>query len=68
MPALAAPKSADLGNELDRYLNTDIEHVKDPVAWWYEHRESFPHLLCMALDYLTIPGKSDISLSHQGLF
>lgn len=30
--------------------------VVDAVAWWYDHRKAYPHLSCMALDYLTIPG------------
>jgi hypothetical protein len=58
MPALAPPKSSDLGNELERYLSTDIEDVRDAVAWWHAHKVTYPHLSRMALDYLTIPGKS----------
>lgn len=37
----------------------DVEHVVDPIAWWYERRDTYPHLSRMALDYLTIPGESD---------
>ena len=50
--------SSDLGNELDHYLAANIEDVKDPLMWWYEHRGAFPHLSHMACDYLSIPGKS----------
>jgi len=53
-----APMSSDLGNELDRYMATDIEDVKDPLMWWYEHRKAFPLLSLMARDYLSIPGKA----------
>ena len=61
-----APMSSDLGNELDCYLAADIEDVKDPLKWWYEHRGAFPHLSLMARDYLSIPGKSITpSFSHQ---
>jgi hypothetical protein len=43
-------------NELDAYLNTDIENVVDVIAWWHGHRKTYPCLSRMALDYLTIPG------------
>lgn len=57
MPALAPPKSSELGNELERYLSADIEDVRDAVAWWHAHQAVYPRLSRMALDYLTIPGK-----------
>lgn len=44
-------------NELDAYLATDIEDVDNTLLWWHERCYTFPHLSCMALDYLTIPGK-----------
>jgi hypothetical protein len=51
--------NADTMNELDRYLATRrIKDVKDPLAWWYENRGSYPRLWWMAWDYLTIPGTS----------
>jgi hAT family C-terminal dimerisation region len=56
MAALAPPQTTDLRDELDRYLSTDVEHVTDPLAWWYERRTTYPCLSRMALDYLTIPG------------
>jgi hypothetical protein len=56
LPALIAPKPADLHDELDRYLSTDPEQVTDVLMWWHERRASFPCLSRMALDYLTIPG------------
>ena len=37
-------------------LNMDVEHVADPITWWYECCTSFLCLSHMALDYLTIPG------------
>lgn len=52
-----APASSDTRNELDRYLATDVEDVKDGLMWWYERRAAFPHLSRMARDYLSIPGK-----------
>ena len=49
----------DTMNELDCYLATcRIKDVKDPLAWWYENRGSYPRLWWMARDYLTIPGTS----------
>jgi hAT family C-terminal dimerisation region len=60
LPALAAPKPSDLWGELERFLSTDPEHVKDTLAWWYEHQHVYPQLSRMARDYLTIPGKYKI--------
>jgi hypothetical protein len=57
LPALSAPPESDLCDELDRYLSTDPEHVTNALAWWHEKRFVYPHLHCMALDYLTIPGE-----------
>jgi len=58
LEALAPPKTSELGSELDRYLSSDVEHVTEPLQWWYERRETYPHLSKMALDYLSIPGMS----------
>lgn len=44
-------------DELDEYLSQAIEKVKDPIAWWWNHRQVYPQLSAMALDYLSIPGK-----------
>ena len=52
-----APTAADYRDELECYLATNVENVKDPLMWWYERREKFPRLSRMARDYLTIPGK-----------
>ena len=57
MAALAAPTSADLRDELDRYLSSDPEHVVDAVSWWYGRRAEYPCLSRMAMDYLIIPHK-----------
>ena len=43
-------------DELDEYLSQAIEKVRDPIAWWWNHRKVYPRLLTMALDYLSIPG------------
>jgi len=56
LEALAPPKLSEYWSELDRYLNTDIEHVTDALVWWYEWRATFPRLSRMALDYLSIRG------------
>ena len=57
LPALFAPKKSSLRDDLDRFLSTDPEDVGDALLWWYEHKHLYPHLYCMALDYLSIPGK-----------
>ena len=45
-------------DELDEYPGQAIEKVKDPIAWWWNHQKVYPQLSEMALDYLSIPGKS----------
>jgi len=60
LPTLKPPAAAELRDELERYLSTDPEHVTDSISWWCERKMMFPHLHCMALDYLTIPGVSRI--------
>ena len=68
LEALAPPKLLELGSELDCYLNTDVEHVMDALAWWHEHCAVYPCLMKMVLDYLSIPGKSTlliINCTHQ---
>jgi hypothetical protein len=55
-----APKISNFErSEIDRYLSTDVEDVRDPLMWWTEHKTMYPALSRMALDYLTIPGKPE---------
>jgi hypothetical protein len=56
LPALAAPDPSDLRDELERYLNSDPEHVVDVLLWWFERQHIYPALSRMAMDYHTIPG------------
>ena len=56
LPAIQAPRTSDLRDELERFLSTDPEHIEDVFIWWYEHKHIYPCLYRMALDYLTIPG------------
>ena len=44
-------------DELECYLATAVEDVKDALKWWFDRRASFPRLSHMARDYLSIPGK-----------
>jgi hAT family C-terminal dimerisation region len=44
-------------DELQHYLATDVEDVKDALMWWHERCTSYPRLSRMARDYLAIPGK-----------
>lgn len=53
-PTTPTPSSLD---ELQSYLATDVEDVKDGLLWWYERRRIFPELSRMACDYLSIPGE-----------
>jgi hypothetical protein len=65
LPALAAPRPSDLRDELERYLDSDPEHVTDVLLWWIERKHMYPTLSCMALDYLTIPGMYRALLDGQ---
>ena len=53
LPDLAAV-SSDHRDELERYLSTDPEDVRDGILWWHDRRATFPRLSHMALDYLSI--------------
>ena len=57
LDCLSAPRAQDLRDELDKYLNSDPEHVVDAIKWWFDRRTIYPHLSRMAMDYLTIPRK-----------
>lgn len=63
LPVLVPPKIVDLYSELDCYLSSDVEHVLDPIAWWRERRGAYPCLSHMALNYLTIPGASNVIIT-----
>lgn len=53
-------------NELDQYLAKPLEKVRDPIAWWWDHRASYPKLSKMAYDYLSVPRLSSLQcLSRQ---
>jgi hypothetical protein len=56
----AATSLSDDHDELDHYLATDVENVKDALMWWHERHATFSHLSCMAWDYLSIIGKCAI--------
>jgi hypothetical protein len=50
-------------NELNEYLSKPLEKVRDPIDWWWEHKTSYPKLSKMALDYLSVPRESLITVS-----
>ena len=50
-------------HEIDVYLTSAVEKVKDPLMWWWDHRKVYPNLSRMALDYLSAPGKERHSRS-----
>ena len=55
-----APAALEFRDELERFLATAVEDVKDALKWWFDRRASFPCLLRMVRDYLSIPGKQTI--------
>ncbi|KAG6838295.1 hypothetical protein C0991_000411 [Blastosporella zonata] len=64
---LAAPamSTTHAYNELEHYLSTPTENlhykvngkikIESPLRWWIKHRDTYPRLSRMALDYLSIP-------------
>lgn len=61
LPELASSKlQPSFGDELKAYLSTDEEPAQNPFHWWVQNRTVFPRLSRMALNYLSIPGKSEI--------
>jgi hypothetical protein len=71
LPTVAAPRDTDLRDELDRFLSTDPEHVKNVLAWWFERQHIYPQLSRMALDYLSIPGVCyvlDLDITNIDIF
>lgn len=60
LPALAQAEQLD---ELERYLLTGPEQVDNVIKWWTERHAEYPCLSRMALDYLSIPGMSPITLN-----
>ena len=48
----------EFADELDHYLSSGhIKGVENPIMWWHENQASYPHLLHMAKDFLSILGK-----------
>ncbi|KAI5822005.1 hATC-domain-containing protein [Schizophyllum commune Tattone D] len=45
-------------NDLDRYLAAPLEHVTDPLMWWWDNRKVYPVLSLMAMDFLAVPATS----------
>jgi len=42
-------------NELNDYLTKPLEKVHNPLGWWWDHHASYPMLLKMAFNFLSIP-------------
>lgn len=57
LPIFKRRKKRDTRSELERYLAAPTEPTKNPVKWWWDHRDEYPRLSRMALGYLTIPGE-----------
>jgi len=52
--------TAHHASKIQEYLNHPDENVKGPLKWWDDNKKHYPMLHHMALDYLSIPGKSHI--------
>ena len=44
-------------SEIQQYLSLPVKNVQDPLKWWTANKYVQANLHCMALDYLSIPGK-----------
>ena len=53
-------------DELQCYLSTYVEDMKDALMWWSERCAMFPRLSRMACDYLVIPGEYLVFLCLSG--
>ena len=54
---IGAAPCGSLVDELQDYLASNVENVKEsPLTWWYSKRHLYPRLARMAMDYLSIPG------------
>jgi hypothetical protein len=49
-------------DKLDKYLSLPIKKVDNPIAWWWEHCHTYPHLSAMASNFLSVLGMLVISL------
>ena len=56
LATLAMPKK-ELCDELEKYLGMETEPVLNVLSWWFEHKNVYPCLSRMALNYLSIPGE-----------
>ena len=54
--------TAPRASKIQEYLNHPVENIKDPLKWWVDNKYVYLNLHRMALDYLSIPGKSGIQL------
>jgi hypothetical protein len=55
-PTFAPLRGSALTDEIQLYLTTKCENVKNPIQWWYEKQKAYPCLHRMALDFLNISG------------
>ena len=49
-------------SEIQEYLSLPVENVKNLLKWWEDNKHIYLNLHCMALDYISIPGKSQQTL------
>jgi hypothetical protein len=64
LPSLTTFKNTAPTDELERYLREDIENIRieDALKWWAGKQHVYPRLSRMAMDYLSIPGKSLVAV------
>lgn len=54
----AAELKRKVEEEVDEYMKVNEIEKGDPLAWWREHRESFPKIAELARELLAVPASS----------
>ena len=53
------PSSVNGETELNAYMRVQqVANDTDPLMWWKQHHQEFPHLAHMVREYLTVPARS----------
>ena len=53
------PSSVNGETELNAYMRVQqVANDTDPLMWWKQHQQEFPHLSHMTRQYLTVPVSS----------
>jgi hypothetical protein len=54
-PDFYNPTTSATRNKYKEYINIPPTYIENPLKWWGERRDQYPHLSKMAFDLLSIP-------------